>query len=227
MAKCIRYNIYRDKVCQWLTIGLWVSPVSSTNKTGILDTLASGQIGTRTLRHLCETFRCQDKLAPRQFGTSKRQIGTCVFFFDFTYKTHESWITLNISKLSLKKNGEILCFSNTNSMNIHRRLCRVKNLLAMYRKYKFLWFYLKKKKLITFVWKKMRCRFVLIPNCLFQWVPKCIGAELSCYNKTDRLDKIEILLKMASNSITLTHKIISNYTYMRFKIITQWRKSTP
>ena len=36
--------------------------------------------GTRTLRHLCETFRHQDSLAPGQFGT-------CVFFFDFTYKT--------------------------------------------------------------------------------------------------------------------------------------------
>jgi hypothetical protein len=46
------------------------------------------------------------------------------------------------------------------------------------------------KKVITFVWKKMRCRFdtffqryrnVLVPNCLFQWVPKCLGAELSCF----------------------------------------------
>jgi hypothetical protein len=26
----------------------------------------------------------------RQIGTSKRQIGTCVFFFDFTYKTSNS-----------------------------------------------------------------------------------------------------------------------------------------
>ena len=58
----------------------------------ILDTLAPGQIGTRTLRHLCETFRYQDKSAPGQFGTSirqistsKRQIDTCVFFFDFLY----------------------------------------------------------------------------------------------------------------------------------------------
>ena len=52
--------------------------------------------GTRTFRYLCETFRYQDKSAPGQFlfgtpigqiGTSKRQLGTCVFFFDFTYKT--------------------------------------------------------------------------------------------------------------------------------------------
>jgi hypothetical protein len=44
------------------------------------------------------------------------------------------------------------------------------------------------KKVITFVWKKMRsrfdtffqrCRNVLVPNCLFQRVPKCLGAELS------------------------------------------------
>ena len=44
------------------------------------------------------------------------------------------------------------------------------------------------KKIITFVWKKMRCRFdtffqryrnLLVPNCLFQRVPKCLGAELS------------------------------------------------
>ena len=42
----------------------------------ILDTSAPGQIGTRTLRHLCETFRYQDKSAPGQFGTSFRQIGT-------------------------------------------------------------------------------------------------------------------------------------------------------
>ena len=53
----------------------------------MLDTSAPGQIGTRTLQHLCETFRYQDKSAPgqfgtpiRQIGTSKRQIGTCVFF---------------------------------------------------------------------------------------------------------------------------------------------------
>ena len=40
------------------------------------------------------------------------------------------------------------------------------------------------RKVITFVWKKMRCRFVLIPNFLdaelsFSTVPKCLGAELS------------------------------------------------
>ena len=63
----------------------------SGNLRRMLDTSAPGQIGTRTLRHLCETFRYQDKSAPRQFGipirqidTSKRQIGTCIFFFDFT-----------------------------------------------------------------------------------------------------------------------------------------------
>jgi len=32
----------------------------------ILDTSAPGQIGTRTLRHLCETFRYQDKSAPQK-----------------------------------------------------------------------------------------------------------------------------------------------------------------
>jgi hypothetical protein len=31
----------------------------------------------------------------------------------------------------------------------------------------------------TFVWKKMRCRFVLVPNWLFQRVSKCLGDELS------------------------------------------------
>ena len=50
---------------------------------GMLDTSAPGQFGTRTLRHLCETFRHQDSSAPGQFGT-------CVFFFDFTYKTSNS-----------------------------------------------------------------------------------------------------------------------------------------
>ena len=40
------------------------------------------------------------------------------------------------------------------------------------------------KKVITSVWKKMRCWFVLIPNFLgaelsFPTVPKCLGAELS------------------------------------------------
>jgi hypothetical protein len=34
-----------------------------------------GQISTRTLQHLCETFLNQDKSAPGQFGTSIRQIG--------------------------------------------------------------------------------------------------------------------------------------------------------
>jgi hypothetical protein len=47
------------------------------------------------------------------------------------------------------------------------------------------------KKVITFVWKKMRCRFVLIPNflgaelsfstvpkCLFQRVPNCLVSVL-------------------------------------------------
>jgi hypothetical protein len=42
----------------------------------MLDTLAPGQIGTRTLQHLCETFWYQDKSAPGQFGTPIRQIGT-------------------------------------------------------------------------------------------------------------------------------------------------------
>ena len=48
----------------------------SQARTGILDTSALGQIGTRTLRHLCGTFLYQDKSAPGQFVTSKRQIGT-------------------------------------------------------------------------------------------------------------------------------------------------------
>jgi hypothetical protein len=39
--------------------------------------------GTGTLPHLCKTFRHQDSSAPGQFGT-------CVFFFDFTYKTSNS-----------------------------------------------------------------------------------------------------------------------------------------
>ena len=56
----------------------------------MLDTSAPGQIGTRTLRHPCETFRDQDKSAPGQFGTPIRQIDTCVFFLDFTYKTSNS-----------------------------------------------------------------------------------------------------------------------------------------
>ena len=38
---------------------------------------------TRKIRHLCDTFRHQDSSAPGQFGT-------CVFFFDFTYKTSNS-----------------------------------------------------------------------------------------------------------------------------------------
>jgi hypothetical protein len=53
--------------------------------------------GTRKLRHLCETFRYHGKSAPGQFGTPirqigtlKRQIGTCVFFFDFTYQASNS-----------------------------------------------------------------------------------------------------------------------------------------
>ena len=57
----------------------------------------SRHFGTGKNRHLCETFRYQDKSAPgqfgtsiRQIGTSKRQIGTCVFFFDFMYKTSSS-----------------------------------------------------------------------------------------------------------------------------------------
>jgi len=65
----------------------WRYKGSNTGKRArMLDTSAPGQIGTRTLRHLCETFRYQDKSAPgqfgtpiRQIGTSKRQIGTCVF----------------------------------------------------------------------------------------------------------------------------------------------------
>ena len=31
-----------------------------------------------------------------------------------------------------------------------------------------------------------RCRNVLVPNCLFQRVPNCLGAELSCYRKEKR-----------------------------------------
>ena len=53
----------------------WVC--GSTCCRQMLDTSASGQIGTRTLRY-------QDKSAPGQFGIPIRQIGTCVFFFDFT-----------------------------------------------------------------------------------------------------------------------------------------------
>ena len=53
--------------------------------TGILYTSAPGQIGTRTLRHLCETFRYQDKSAPGQFGTSKRQ--SALVFFSLILRT--------------------------------------------------------------------------------------------------------------------------------------------
>ena len=45
--------------------------------------------------------------------------------------------------------------------------------------FNFLWFYLKKKKLITFVWKKMRCRFVLVPICLDTELSFSMGAEMS------------------------------------------------
>ena len=43
----------------------------------ILDTLAPGEIGTRALRHLCETFRYQDKLALNHvcFGKRSRSCG--------------------------------------------------------------------------------------------------------------------------------------------------------
>ena len=46
------------------------------------------------------------------------------------------------------------------------------------------------KKVITFVWKKMRCWFVLIPNFFgaelsFSTVPKCLGAELSFSTGTE------------------------------------------
>ena len=54
-------------------LGPAVTSTPAISFKGMLDTLAPGQIGTRTLRHLCETFRYQDKSAPGQ-------IGICVFF---------------------------------------------------------------------------------------------------------------------------------------------------
>ena len=60
------------------------------------------------------------------------------------------------------------------------------------------------KKVITFVWKKMRCRFVPILNFLgaelsFSTVPKCLGAELSCFLIKDPI----VIMKCRMTSITL------------------------
>jgi hypothetical protein len=45
----------------------------------MLDTSALGQIGTRKLRHLCETFRHQYSSAPVRDISAPGQFDTCVF----------------------------------------------------------------------------------------------------------------------------------------------------
>jgi hypothetical protein len=56
----------------------------------ILDTLAPGEIGTRALRHLCETFRYQDKLALNHvcFGKRSRSCG------QYCYTVYNCCLTL-------------------------------------------------------------------------------------------------------------------------------------
>ena len=62
-------NVYTT-IKGYLAVAWWFLPVNynysrSRNMIGMLDTSAPGQIGTRTLRHLCETFRYQDNSAPQ------------------------------------------------------------------------------------------------------------------------------------------------------------------
>ena len=49
-------------------VHLTISKIRTHNASGdrMLDTSTPGQISTRTLRHLCETFRYQDKSAPQE-----------------------------------------------------------------------------------------------------------------------------------------------------------------
>ena len=47
----------------------------------MLDTSAPGQIGTRTLRHLCETFRYQDKSAPQLDKSAPQKEKSALVFF--------------------------------------------------------------------------------------------------------------------------------------------------
>ena len=59
---------------------LELKPLQERRKHIRLTTWNARHFGTVTNRHLCETFRYQDKSAFGQFGTPIRQIGTCVFF---------------------------------------------------------------------------------------------------------------------------------------------------
>ena len=59
-------DLPRSIVHQNLGNDVWLTQVSRNSR----------HFDTGTNRHLCETFRYQDKSAPGQFGTSIRQIGT-------------------------------------------------------------------------------------------------------------------------------------------------------
>jgi hypothetical protein len=84
-------NIFLLSICyplkKWVTHVL-IHDQWSWTEVGMLDTSAPGQIGTRTLRHLCETFRYQDKSVTGQFGTPlyldksapQKDISALVFF---------------------------------------------------------------------------------------------------------------------------------------------------
>ena len=73
----------RNDITYWSHRGLWqntpdllLNDMVYLNQEGleiyarnVQAAVGSQQIGTRTLRHLCETFWYQDKSAPGQFGT--------------------------------------------------------------------------------------------------------------------------------------------------------------
>ena len=77
------------------------------------------------------------------------------------------------------------------------------------------------KKVITFVWKKMRCRFVLIPNFLgaelsFSTVPNCLfstGAELSCFLLTTSDWDTDIIVL----------GILIIFNFLCFKLCSAWK----
>ena len=95
-------NVLKKKYCLFLGTkknDCWFPLTLPGQFYRMLDTSASGQFGTRTLRHLCETFRHQDSSAPGQFGT-------CVFSLilrtklpirhDVTYWKEEfQWLTVH------------------------------------------------------------------------------------------------------------------------------------